>query len=58
MLLKQHAGAPAVPVVKSGDRVRAGDLLAAPQQGKLGARVHASIGGVVKVTGDAVIIEA
>ena len=58
VLLKQHAGLPAVPVVKSGDRVRAGDLLAAPPQGKLGARVHASIGGVVKVTGDAVIIEA
>jgi Na+-translocating ferredoxin:NAD+ oxidoreductase RnfC subunit len=58
VLLKQHAGLPAVPVVKSGDRVRVGDLLAVPQQGKLGARVHASIDGVVKVTGDVVIIEA
>jgi len=58
LLLKQHAGLPAVPVVKSGDRVRVGDLLAVPQQGKLGARVHASIDGVVKVTDDAVIIEA
>ena len=58
VLLKQHAGLPAVPVVKSGDRVRVGDLLAVPQQGKLGARVHASIDGVVKVTDDAVIIEA
>jgi Na+-translocating ferredoxin:NAD+ oxidoreductase RnfC subunit len=58
VLLKQHAGVPAVPVVKCGDRVRAGDLLAAPPQGKLGARVHASIDGVVKVTADAVVIEA
>ena len=58
ILLKQHAGAPAVPVVKCGDQVRVGDLLAAPEQGKLGARVHASIDGVVKVTGDAVFIEA
>jgi Na+-translocating ferredoxin:NAD+ oxidoreductase RnfC subunit len=58
VLLKQHAGVPAVPVVKCGDRVRAGDLLAAPPQGKLGARVHASIAGVVTVTGDAVVIEA
>jgi len=58
ILLKQHAGAPAVPVVKCGDRVRAGDLLAVPEQGKLGARVHASIDGVVKVTADAVVIEA
>jgi len=58
ILLKQHAGAPAVPVVKCGDRVRVGDLLAVPPEGKLGARVHASIDGVVRVTGDAVFIEA
>jgi hypothetical protein len=35
-----------------------GDLLASPPQGQLGARVHASIDGVVKVTTDAVVIEA
>ena len=58
VLLKQHAGAPAVPVVKTGDRVRAGDLLAAPEQGKLGARIHASIDGVVTVKSDSVVIEA
>jgi Na+-translocating ferredoxin:NAD+ oxidoreductase RnfC subunit len=58
ILLKQHAGAPAVPVVKSGSRVRVGDLLAAPDAGKLGARIHASIDGVVKVESDAVWIEA
>jgi Na+-translocating ferredoxin:NAD+ oxidoreductase RnfC subunit len=58
MLLKQHAGAPAVPVVRSGDRVRVGDLLAVPEPSKLGARVHASIDGVVTVTSDAVVIEA
>jgi Na+-translocating ferredoxin:NAD+ oxidoreductase RnfC subunit len=56
--LKQHAGLPAVPVVKCGHRVRAGDLLAVPQPGKLGARIHASIDGVVTVTGEAVQIEA
>jgi Na+-translocating ferredoxin:NAD+ oxidoreductase RnfC subunit len=56
--LKQHAGAPAVAVIKSGDRVRVGDLLAIPQQGKLGARIHASIDGVATVTSDAVVIEA
>jgi Na+-translocating ferredoxin:NAD+ oxidoreductase RnfC subunit len=58
ILLKQHAGVPAVPVVKCGDRVRAGDLLAVPPQGKLGARIHASIDGVVTVNRDAVVIEA
>jgi biotin carboxyl carrier protein len=45
-------------VVKCGDRVRVGDLLAVPEQGKLGARVHASIDGVVRVAPDAVFIEA
>jgi Na+-translocating ferredoxin:NAD+ oxidoreductase RnfC subunit len=58
VLLKQHAGAPAVPVVKSGAHVRVGDLLAAPAEGKLGARIHASIDGVVTVNRDAVVIEA
>src|ERR1035437_5068716 len=58
VLLKQHAGAPSVAVVKSGDRVKEGGLLAVPQQDKLGARIHASIDGVATVTNDAVIIEA
>ena len=58
ILLKQHAGVAALPVVKCGDRVRVGDLLAAPPNGKLGARVHASIDGVVTVHQDAVVIEA
>ncbi|HVU46150.1 MAG TPA: 4Fe-4S dicluster domain-containing protein [Terracidiphilus sp.] len=56
--LKQHAGAPAIPAVQSGDRVRVGDLLAAPAKDQLGARVHASIDGVVAVIGDAILIEA
>jgi Na+-translocating ferredoxin:NAD+ oxidoreductase RnfC subunit len=58
VLLKQHAGAPAVPVVKSGARVRVGDLLAKPAEGKLGALIHASINGVATVKSDAVLIEA
>jgi Na+-translocating ferredoxin:NAD+ oxidoreductase RnfC subunit len=57
VLLKQHAGAPAVAVVKTGDPVRARDLIAVPERGKLGARIHASIDGVAKVTSDAVLIE-
>ncbi len=57
ILLKQHAGLPAVPVVKCGDQVHVGDLLAAPEQGKLGARLHASIDGVVTVGRDAIVIE-
>jgi Na+-translocating ferredoxin:NAD+ oxidoreductase RnfC subunit len=56
--LKQHAGAPAAPLVKCGDRVREGDLIGAPEAGKLGARIHASIDGVVKDTNGAIVIEA
>ncbi|MDK2897529.1 MAG: hypothetical protein PWP04_1649 [Candidatus Atribacteria bacterium] len=47
ILLKQHIGLPAVPVVKMGDKVTEGDLLADIPEGKLGARVHASIKGRV-----------
>ena len=56
--LKQHAGVPAVPVVESGDKVHEGDLLAAPEAGKLGARIHASIDGVARLRNDAIVIEA
>jgi Na+-translocating ferredoxin:NAD+ oxidoreductase RnfC subunit len=55
--LKQHSGAPAEPAVKPGDRVRLGDLVAAPAAGALGARIHASIDGVVCETDGAVVIE-
>jgi Na+-translocating ferredoxin:NAD+ oxidoreductase RnfC subunit len=56
--LKQHAGAPARPVVAAGQRVRAGDLVAKPEDGALGARIHASIDGVVRAVNGAVTIEA
>ena len=47
ILLKQHIGLPAVPVVRAGDEVKEGDLLADIPEGKLGAKVHASIKGRV-----------
>ncbi len=45
--LRQHTGLPAEPVVKVGDRVAVGDLIARIPEGKLGANVHASIAGRV-----------
>lgn len=55
--LHQHIGAPAEPVVKSGDSVRTGDLIGEIPEGKLGARVHASIDGrVTEVTNEYVDI--
>lgn len=55
--LKQHAGAAAVPTVHPGERVRAGDLVAAPAKDALGARIHASIDGIIREVSAAVIIE-
>lgn len=55
--LKQHTGAPARPVVNVGDRVKAGDLVGEIPPGALGARVHASISGVVREVSDVVVIE-
>lgn len=55
--LKMHAGVPAEPVVKQGDTVRTGGLIARAPEGKLSANIHASIDGRVKsVTADAIEI--
>ncbi|MBI1368277.1 MAG: hypothetical protein GC162_06450 [Planctomycetes bacterium] len=56
--LKQHAGPPAEPIVKVGDRVSEGDVIARPAPGKLGAPIHASITGKVTAVSDKVIIES
>jgi Na+-translocating ferredoxin:NAD+ oxidoreductase RnfC subunit len=50
-------GASAEPTVRPGDKVRCGDPLGLVPEGKLGADVHASIGGRVEtVTPDHVVI--
>jgi Na+-translocating ferredoxin:NAD+ oxidoreductase RnfC subunit len=59
ILLQQHAGKPARPVVRTGARVEAGAVIGRVPEGELGADVHASIGGSVKqVTEEFVEIEA
>lgn len=55
--MSQHIGAPALPVVKLGSGVREGDVIGEIPEGKLGARVHASIDGVVVGIGDEIVIE-
>lgn len=47
IMTKQHTGAPAVPVVRTGQRVAKNELIAAIDEGKLGANIHASISGIV-----------
>jgi len=56
--LKQHLGAPAVPTVKQGDQVSKGDLIGEVPKGALGARVHASIDGIVNAVGETVVIRS
>lgn len=50
--LRQHIGAPSVPVVNVGDTVRKGQLIADIPEKALGAKIHASISGVVQETGN------
>ena len=54
--LKQHIGAPSVPVVKTGDIVTAEQIIAKCPEGKPGANIHASISGIVRECKDSVII--
>jgi Na+-translocating ferredoxin:NAD+ oxidoreductase RnfC subunit len=53
--LQQHVGVPAVPVVKSGDTVKKGQLIADIPDDKLGAPIHASIDGTIGEIGDTAI---
>jgi len=56
--LRQNIGAPAVPVVREGDAVQRDQLIARCPEGKLGADIHAGIGGVVTKVSDDIVIEA
>ena len=53
--LSQHIGAPALCTVGEGDSVRKGDLIGEIPEGALGARVHASIDGVVTAVRDGMV---
>ena len=57
IMLSQHIGAPAAAIVKQGDKVAKGQMIAEPAKG-LSVGIHASIDGVVsEVTDKYVIIE-
>ena len=56
--LKQHIGAPSQPVVKPGDRIKVGDLIATIPEEALGANLHTSLAGVVRrITEGHIVIE-
>ena len=48
IMLNNHVGAPAVPVVSVGSYVTAGQKIGEIKEGALGATVHASISGIVE----------
>ncbi len=54
--LSQHIGAPAVAVVKKGDKVEKGQLIAKPHENALSVGIHASMSGIVTDVTDKNII--
>lgn len=56
--LAQHIGAPCAPLVKTGERVAFGQIIAASPADKLGSVLHASIAGEVEVMEKAIAITA
>ncbi|MFH1463113.1 MAG: 4Fe-4S dicluster domain-containing protein [Pseudomonadota bacterium] len=58
LLLKQHVGAPALPVVGEGELVRLGQVVAEVPAGKLGVPIHASIAGrIARIDATSIWIE-
>lgn len=56
--LRQNLGAAAEPVIQTGDKVQKGKLIARIPEGKLGANLHASIGGIVtQITESSIVIQ-
>lgn len=54
--LKQHLGASCIPMVSIGDSVEQGQLIGEIPEGVLGARIHASISGIVEMVGTSITI--
>ncbi len=58
LLLSQHIGAPAVPIVNVADTVEKGRMVAKPAEG-LSVAIHASVSGkVTEVTDKYIVIQA
>lgn len=47
-LMKQHVGAPSSAIVKEGDKVKRGQVIAVKPEGALGANIFSSVCGTVK----------
>jgi Na+-translocating ferredoxin:NAD+ oxidoreductase RnfC subunit len=59
ILLSQSIGAPSQPVVKVGDKVNVGDLIAKPCDNALSIALHSSINGkVTDITDKHIVISS
>lgn len=57
ILLQQHVGASAIPIIKEGENVNRGQRIAVPNG--LGANIHSSVHGIVKkISKDSIEIDA
>ena len=54
--LKQSAGTPCVPKVRTGERVSAGQVIGEPASNALGAWLHAPMAGTVRAVNEQQII--
>lgn len=53
---RQHVGAPAIPIVQVGDKVKEGQLIGNIPENSLGATIHSSINGTVTEVSDTFIV--
>ena len=59
ILLRQHIGAPSIPIVEVGDYVTKGQLIADIDENKLGSKIHSSISGkVIEISSESIIIQS
>ena len=56
LLLQQHVGAPALPIVRAGDEVSVGELVGEIPENALGARIHSSVNGFVESVNQSKIV--
>ncbi len=57
--LRQNVGMAAEPIVKVGDKVEKGQLIATIPEGKLGANLHCTIEGIVlEISNDSIIVKS
>lgn len=56
--LQQHVGQKAEAVIRTGESVKRGQLIADVPQDKMGAPIHASIDGTARVEADRILIES